>query len=243
MNNTTTRIADLPENATIQSIDGGGITGGVGGIQAQQPQLQQQTYQPINMMPSNQIQNNMQENQELIKQQQMQSHFEGQNIQMQQHYEEQMQQQQFQMQQLQQQLATMQQQRLPSRDIPKNTLNYMQDEETKPNYIPNSDIEEDFVRKKEIMNEKKLKEHEDKKKNASFWDTVWSEFQTPIFIIILFFLFQMPIINTMIFKKFSFLSITKEDGNFNTNGLICKSVLFGALYYLLSKILKYIVEL
>lgn len=241
MNNTTTRISDLPDNSTIQSIDGGGISVSVGGNQPQQQQ--QQTYQPINVMPSTQLQDNMQENQDFTNQHQFQSHYEEQQTQMQNYYEEQMQQQQMQMQQLQQQLATVQQQRLPSRDIPKNTLNYMQDEETKPNYIPNSDIEEDFVRKKEILNEKKLKEHEDKKKNVSFWDTVWSEFQTPIFIIILFFLFQTPLINTMIFKKFSFLSITKEDGNFNTNGLICKSVLFGALYYLLGKIMKYIVEL
>jgi len=231
MNNTTTRIADLPESGSIQSIDGGAVAGSIGGNQ-----LQQQTYQPINIMPSSQIQGNMQENQESIQQHKMQSHYEEQQMQMQQYYEQQMQ-------QLQQQMATMQQQRLPSRDIPKNTLDYMQDEETKPNYIPNTDIEEDFVRKKEILNEKKLKQHEDNKKNARFWDTVWSEFQTPIFIIILFFLFQMPLINTMIFKKFSFLSITKEDGNFNTNGLICKSVLFGALYYLLGKIMKYIVEL
>lgn len=257
MSNTTTRIADLPDNITIQSIDDGssigvggmgsvggsmggrlgsldgGIGGGVGGgagFYAPQPQQMQSA--PQNPQYS--------QDQTFQLQQQMQSHYEAQQYQMQQHYEKQMQ-------EMQHQIITMQQHpqqhRLPSRDIPMDTLGYMHDEEVKPSYIPESDVNEDYVRNREIMNKKRMKEHEDKKKNASLLDTFINELQTPVFIMMLFYVFQMPLVNTMIFKKFSFFTITNDDGNFNTFGLICKSFLFGSIYYILCKILGYIVEI
>ena len=262
MDKTTTKIADLPDNITIQSIDGG-KNANTNGFQPtynnptnllsysapppppvitsqlqQHQQQQQQQLQQQQDLQIQQVQNSM-----LQEQQNMKKHYEQEQQSMQQHYEQQIQKQNEQLLQMQQDLSKLKQQRLPSRDFPMNTSDYTQDEEITANYIPKSIINGDFVREKEMFNEKKLKEHEENKKNMSTLDTIVNEFQTPIFIILLFFVFQMPVVNTMIFKKFAFLSITNEDGNFNTTGLICKSILFGTLFYIAFKFVKYIVDI
>ena len=126
----------------------------------------------------------------------------------------------------QMQLQQLGHQRLPSRDIAQNTTQYAQDEQIKPNYIPRANVSSDYVRDYEDTTEKNMREYEKKKKNQSRIDYLLTEFQTPIFIAILFFVFQMPMVNTMIFKQLSFLSIYNADGNFNFNGLMCKSILF-----------------
>lgn len=133
------------------------------------------------------------------------------------------------------QIRLMQQQRLPSRDIPQDTTQYSQDEQVQPNYIPRANVSSDFVRDYEKVTDKNLREYENKKKRENKLDKLVTEFQTPILIAVLFFLFQMPIVNSMIFKKFSFLSIINDDGHFNTSGLLMKSAIFGGLYYLVVK--------
>jgi len=57
------------------------------------------------------------------------------------------------------------------------------------------------------------------------------------------FLFQLPMINTMIFKKFSFLSIHTNDGNFNFFGLLFKSIMFGTSYYSMYKLTAFLSEI
>ena len=139
-------------------------------------------------------------------------------------------------------LQNMQQIRLPSRDIPIDTTNYLQDEQTQPNYIPKSNVSSDYIRDYEETTEKNIREHEKKKYRESNIDEILSELQTPILICILFFIFQLPIINTIIFKKFSFLSLHNDDGNFNFYGLLFKSMMFGSLFYSVQKVTTFISE-
>jgi len=139
-------------------------------------------------------------------------------------------------------LQNMQQIRLPSRDIPIDTTNYLQDEQTQPNYIPKSNVSSDYIRDYEETTEKNIREHEKKKYRESRIDEILSELQTPILICILFFIFQLPIINTIIFKKFSFLSLHNDDGNFNFYGLLFKSMMFGSLFYSVQKVTAFISE-
>jgi hypothetical protein len=139
-------------------------------------------------------------------------------------------------------LQNMQQIRLPSRDIPIDTTNYLQDEQTQPNYIPKSNVSSDYIRDYEQTTEKNIREHEKKKYRESNIDEILSELQTPILICILFFIFQLPIINSIIFKKFSFLSLHNEDGNFNFYGLLFKSMMFGSLFYSVQKVTTFISE-
>jgi hypothetical protein len=144
--------------------------------------------------------------------------------------------------QQQYELQNMPQVRLPSRDIPVDTIQYLNDEEVQPNYIPKTKLTKDYIREHEDIAEKKLIDHERKKHRENKLDELMSEFQIPLFIAFLYFFFQLPIINTMIFKKFSFLSIYNDDGNFNFNGLVLKSMVFGFFYYLIQKITTFIVE-
>ena len=149
-------------------------------------------------------------------------------------------------QQLQQQsmesLQNMEHQRLPSRDIPKNTIHYSNDEGVQPNYIPKRDIERDYVKDHYDTTEQNLKDYEQKMRKYNHWDSIFNDIQVPLFIAILFFFFQLPIVNTMIFKKFAFLSLHHDDGNFNMMGLIFKSCMFGLLYYSAYKTTTFISE-
>jgi hypothetical protein len=140
-------------------------------------------------------------------------------------------------------LQNMQHQRLPSRNIPQDTVQYSNDDQVQPNYIPTHNVERDYVKDQYDMTEQNLKEYEHKKLQLNYWDRVFTDFQTPIFIAVLFFFFQLPIINTIIFKRFAFLSLYNEDGNFNMMGLIFKSTLFGSLYYSVYKFTTFISEL
>jgi hypothetical protein len=140
-------------------------------------------------------------------------------------------------------LQNMEHQRLPSRDIPQNTIQYSNDEAIRANYIPNPKTNTDYVKDHYDMTEQNLKEYEQRKRQQNHWDYIFNDFQTPLFIAILFFFFQLPIINTTIFKRFAFLSLYNEDGNFNMAGLMLKSSLFGSLYYFVYKFTTFISEL
>jgi hypothetical protein len=133
------------------------------------------------------------------------------------------------------QIQAMQQQRLPSRDIPQDQSDYNHDEQITPNYIPKAGLQRDYVRDHEDMTEKNLREYEEKNRKEKRLDIILTELQVPIFIAVLFFFFQLPMVNTLIFKRFAFLSIFNADGNFNFGGLLFKSILFGSLYYFILK--------
>jgi hypothetical protein len=220
----TTRIADLPENITMQ------MNGPV--QQSQQYMLPPQQYmqqpmntrQPLDMAGSennlnytqmnvhpNPYGNSMQPGTMPLSQQQMQHEAP--------------------------------QYRLPSRDIPSNTDEYMQDIETTANYIPAPKLTSDYIRDFQEDEEVAIKTHKVKKQREHLIDTLLTEIQIPIFIGILFFVFQMPLIDALIFKRFSFMRIYNEDGNFNFYGLFMKSILFGFSYSVLTKGLEIISSL
>ena len=130
--------------------------------------------------------------------------------------------------------------RLPSRDIPMETSGYMQDEEIQPNYIPKPKLNVDYLRDYEVTDDIELKTHKQKKHRESMIDTLLTEFQAPIFVAILFFIFQMPVVNSLLYKRLSFLPIYNMDGNINFHGLLLKSAIFGAFYYSMKNIIDYI---
>jgi hypothetical protein len=142
----------------------------------------------------------------------------------------------------QMQLHNLQHQRLPSRDIPNDQSGYNHDEQVTPNYIPKPKLEKDYVREYEDMTEKNLRDYEDKNRKEKKLDMILTELQVPIFIAILFFFFQLPMVNTLVFKRFAFLSIYNADGNFNFSGLVLKSVLFGLFYYFTLKFTNFLAE-
>tara|TARA_B100000035_G_scaffold315065_1_gene333728 strand:+ start:1971 stop:2606 length:636 start_codon:yes stop_codon:yes gene_type:complete len=143
----------------------------------------------------------------------------------------------------QNQLQEMGQQRLPSRDIPQDTTTYAQDQEITPDYIPVQENMKDYVRDYQDMNMKNVAVHEAEKTRAQKLDDFFAEIQTPVLVCLLYFIFQTPYLNKVLFKKMSFLQIYNSDGNFNLYGLIFKSLLFGTSYYGLYTITNMLSEL
>ena len=236
MENTITRISDLPTDGNSNSTAYSPMipnSAATSGKNASNNNGLPTNYIPINTHPNpygNPTQNNIMPN----PQQAQQPQFQQMTPPPQSQYltEEQ-----------QMQIHNMQHQRLPSRDIHQDTTVYSQDPQVQPNYIPKSNVSSDYVRDYENMTDKNVREYEAKKQQTSRLDYILNEIQTPIFISILFFLFQLPMINTMIFKQFSFLSIYTNDGNFNFSGIVFKSLLFGSIYYSMYKFTGYLSEI
>lgn len=123
---------------------------------------------------------------------------------------------------------------LPNRDIPMDTVQYQQDPQIMPNFLP--DLEKE---RKYVLPEKEKKK---KKKAKPEWnmEEMMAEFQQPIIIVVLFLIFQAPSINVLMAKNLAFLHLFGEDGDLNTNGVLFKSALFGGMYILLCRFLAYV---
>jgi len=120
---------------------------------------------------------------------------------------------------------------LPSRDIPRETLSLTQDVEIQSNYIPpnNKYIEENET-KESIENQ-----YYDKLKQSNSLDNLYDELQIPLLLMVLYFIFQLPIFKIFLFKNFTFLC--NKDGNINLNGLFFTSFLYGLIYYIITKLI------
>jgi len=134
-------------------------------------------------------------------------------------------------------------QRLPQRDIPMDQTELMHDDQIQPNYIPKPKVTSDYIQEYQESTDRKLREYEEKKHRERMQDNLFDKIQIPIMISLMFFLFHLPIVNTIIFKRFSFLSIYTDDGNFNIYGLCLKSILFGAGFYMLDSSMKFLNEI
>jgi len=124
-----------------------------------------------------------------------------------------------------------QQYRLPSRDIPMNTIDYQNDQEIQPNYVPKPKLNSDYIREYEYASEEAMKKHERSKQRTQVATDTFSQLQIPILVAVLFFVFQMPIINSLIRRYLGFMKVYSEDGNINFMGLILKSACFGSIVY------------
>jgi len=216
----STRISDLPENITTQIQSGGGISQ-VGG---------QNTYTPINIHPNPygippQPPNGMplpEPSPQRSVEQTPNQNYENRHIQQPHPSYDPM---------VQEASNQQQQYRLPSRDIPMSTLELQQDVEVQPNYIPKAKVTSDYIREYEAAGEDAMKKHKQEKYRERVAGDVWSQLQIPILVALLYFIFQMPIMNTLFRRHFSFLSIYNSDGNFNFMGLVMKSLVFGCVFY------------
>jgi len=237
MNESTTRISDLPENITMQippygvttnPVSGSGSGAGPnvgGGSTTFDPTGLQNTYIPMNIHPN--PYGNAQQPQTMPLPQQGPTASFPNNLSPEQHM----------------MLQNMPQQRLPSRDIQIDSGLYTQDEQIQANYIPKSSTSTDYVRDYENLTESKLEKHERNNKRVKLLDTIMNEIQTPLTIGLLYFIFQLPFLNSLLFKRFSFFSLYNSDGNINFNGILLKSVLFGTSFYIIMKVIQFISEI
>ncbi len=117
---------------------------------------------------------------------------------------------------------------LPSRDIPMNSSQIVQDNQALPDYIPNSKSG-DYIEELVDIEELQEKRRRERNKDDSL-EELYKELQVPIFIGILFFIFNLPVTNKLFHKYFTFGH--NESGSLNLQGYLVKSFLFASIYYI-----------
>jgi hypothetical protein len=122
---------------------------------------------------------------------------------------------------------------LPSRDIPMTTTGHSNDPQVRPNYVPPPPQNSDYIQNYEQTSDM-IDEYNKNTRQQSSLDDMYNEIQTPLLLAVLYFLFQLPFFRKFLFSYFPILF--SNDGNFNINGFIFSSVLFGLLFYTLNKV-------
>jgi hypothetical protein len=126
---------------------------------------------------------------------------------------------------------------LPSRDIPMTTSGLSADPQVMPNYVPPPpQMHQDYIKNYEQTSDMINSYDRSKQMNNSL-DDMYNEIQKPILIAVLYFLFQLPF-----FKKFLYSYgpvLFSNDGNYNINGFLFTSLLFGILFHSLNKLTNY----
>jgi hypothetical protein len=132
---------------------------------------------------------------------------------------------------------------LPSRDIPQMQDQLVQDQQIKPNYIPQqqqqvdgrgsaTDYISNYKTREDIVRENAQKQH-----STDSLDALYNEFQIPLLLGVLYFLFQLPVVRKSMFKYIPLLF--QKDGNLNLGGYISNSILFGLAYYVVMKFITH----
>jgi ATP-dependent Zn protease len=124
---------------------------------------------------------------------------------------------------------------LQSRDISRSTDSITHDAHVQPNYIP-PQTNVDYITDQQDNNDI-IQRYNKESKYGDNLDQLYDEIQIPLLISVLYFLFQLPIFKRYLYRFFPVLF--SKDVNINIYGYIFTSVLFGLLYYLLSKTMFY----
>jgi hypothetical protein len=122
---------------------------------------------------------------------------------------------------------------LPSRDIPMTTTGHSNDPQVQPNYVPQPQTSVDYIRNYEQSSDM-IDDYNKNMRQQNSLDDMYNEIQTPLLLAVLYFLFQLPFFRKFLFSYFPILF--SNDGNFNINGFLFSSVLFGLLFYTLNKV-------
>ena len=127
---------------------------------------------------------------------------------------------------------------LPSSHISMQTQGHMQDPQIQPNYVPPAP-KTDYIEQHDSI-ESIIQLNKNKDKEQDRLDMLYSEMQTPLLVMVLFFIFQMPFFQNKFKKTFPSLFLT--DGNSNISGYLVKTILFGGFFYGINKATNYLSE-
>ena len=128
---------------------------------------------------------------------------------------------------------------LPSRDLPKNNTHITQDEQIKPNYVPKPENTNYIENDQEF--ETLIQQSKNKKVEQDRLDVLYDELQTPVIVMILFFFSQLPVFQKTLAKNLP--SLFTRDGNPSFSGYLFKTVVFGTVFYGITKLTKQISEI
>ena len=124
---------------------------------------------------------------------------------------------------------------LPSRDIPTNTVHFA-DEAVQPNYVPQKE-QEGYIQNTDTEQEILARRMKNKNSRDSL-EILYDEFQIPIIIGLLYFIFQLPVVRSKLTTLIP--ALFNKDGNPNLSGYIFNSVFFAVLYYVISKSMSHL---
>lgn len=126
---------------------------------------------------------------------------------------------------------------LPSRDIPQNQSHIIQDAHVQPNFIPPSQMQNDYILQHQT-NEDIIRAQAQKQEKKDSLDTLYDELQAPFLIAILYFMFQLPVVQKQLCKIIP--ALFNKDGNPNLSGYIFTSVAFAGSYFILTKSMQFL---
>lgn len=132
---------------------------------------------------------------------------------------------------------------LPERDIPMEQATITTDEQVKPNFVPKpketneSDYINEFDKKQELTRLQNLRTASTNER----LDDIYEVIQTPILIAILFFIFQLPVVNKTMRRYIP--SLFTPERSLSVGGYIFKASLFGGFYYVIQKVMSYLSEI
>lgn len=116
---------------------------------------------------------------------------------------------------------------LPSRDIPQQQDRFSHDEYIKPGYIPGENAEDYIPDEMSRIRDRRRK----REKQVRFQEDTLVDIQQPFILALVFFIFQLPVVNNMICKHFGAFGFAGLDGNISIAGLFLKSIVFGGIVY------------
>jgi len=125
---------------------------------------------------------------------------------------------------------------MPSRDIPMDPVTINNDQQIKPNFIPEPQ-NVDYITNSETK-EDLISQNIKKQSSLDSLDSFYNEFQLPLLISVLYFLFQLPIFRKTLKKALPVLF--SNDSNPNLYGYLFNSILFAVIFYLLTKLINQI---
>ena len=137
-----------------------------------------------------------------------------------------------------QQAANKDMTKLPSRDIPKDTLPHIQDEKIRPNYVP-TPTSKDYI--EDHNTEEYLLQQNIRKSNSDIIDNIYNELHISIIVMVLYFFFQMPFITNNM--RIYLPSLYNSNANPNIWGYLFQTLIFGILFYGFQKLTKYLTKL
>lgn len=131
--------------------------------------------------------------------------------------------------------------KLPSRDIPFDPERITHDPNIQPNYIPPPPPQQQNYIENEMDYESMMLRNKKEKQQKNTMDNLYDEIQSPIMVGVLYFLFQLPVVNKMLLKFVP--SFFKDDGHPLFSGYLFKTFLFSISVFCMNKGFDMLIQL
>ena len=131
---------------------------------------------------------------------------------------------------------------IPTRDIPMNPNSFTNDDQARPNYVPQPKSVHfadggagghDYIKEHTSM-ESIVRANARQSNQLDTIEAIYYDLQMPILIGVLYFIFQMPVFRAQLLHFLP--SLFGEDGNFKMVGLTATSAMFAGTFFVITKV-------